>query len=175
MYINTLGKPIFSTKDLIEEIYRGNIDKIKNSNVFANDIDYIKYLEFIKDNALYDWPIPLLESIEDTDIVTFDKSNQHSWYMPEEYKEFPIATYLLSLCNLEEEASRVKLELELFEKNRMIDLLKFLKYLVDTMRENAILWGVGRGSSVASYCLYLLGIHKINSLKYNLDINEFLR
>ena len=57
----------------------------------------------------------------------------------------------------------------------MMDLLRFLKYMVDKFRENTILWGVGRGSSVASYCLYLLGVHKINSLKYDLDIKEFLR
>ena len=57
----------------------------------------------------------------------------------------------------------------------MIDLLCYLKYLVDTMREHNIVWGVGRGSSVASYCLYLLGVHKIDSIKYELDIREFLK
>ena len=54
-------------------------------------------------------------------------------------------------------------------------LLCYLKYLVDTMREHNIVWGVGRGSSVASYCLYLLGVHKINSIKFELDIKEFLK
>ena len=57
----------------------------------------------------------------------------------------------------------------------MLDLLFYLKYLVDTMRGNSIVWGVGRGSSVASYVLYLLGVHKVDSIKYDLDINEFLR
>jgi DNA polymerase III alpha subunit len=57
----------------------------------------------------------------------------------------------------------------------MFDLLFYLKYLVDTLRENKVLWGVGRGSSVASYVLYLIGVHKIDSLKYNLDIAEFLK
>jgi DNA polymerase III alpha subunit len=56
-----------------------------------------------------------------------------------------------------------------------MDLLKYLKYLVDTMRENKIVWGVGRGSSVASYALYLIGVHKVDSIKYQLDINEFLK
>ena len=50
-----------------------------------------------------------------------------------------------------------------------------LKYLVDTMRENNVVWGVGRGSSVASYILYLLGVHKVDSIKYGLDIHEFLK
>jgi hypothetical protein len=48
-------------------------------------------------------------------------------------------------------------------------------YALFTMRENKIVWGVGRGSSVASYVLFLIGVHKINSIKYNLDINEFLK
>jgi DNA polymerase III alpha subunit len=43
------------------------------------------------------------------------------------------------------------------------------------MRKHNIVWGVGRGSSVASYVLYLIGVHKINSMYYDLDIEEFLR
>jgi DNA polymerase III alpha subunit len=54
-------------------------------------------------------------------------------------------------------------------------LLKYLKYLVDVMTENKIIWGVGRGSSVASYVLYKLGVHRIDSMFYNLDVHEFLR
>jgi DNA polymerase III alpha subunit len=46
---------------------------------------------------------------------------------------------------------------------------------VETMRVNNIVWGVGRGSSVASYVLYLIGVHKIDSMYYDLDIEEFLR
>jgi len=50
-----------------------------------------------------------------------------------------------------------------------------LKYLVDVMKENHVIWGVGRGSSVASYVLYLLGVHRIDSIYYELDPAEFLR
>jgi DNA polymerase III alpha subunit len=57
----------------------------------------------------------------------------------------------------------------------MFILLKYLKYLVDTMRENNIVWGVGRGSSVASFVLFLLEVHRINSLYYDLSIDEFLK
>lgn len=56
-----------------------------------------------------------------------------------------------------------------------INLLRFLHYLVNFMKENNIIWGVGRGSSVASYVLFLLGVHKIDSLQYNLNWREFLR
>jgi DNA polymerase III alpha subunit len=43
------------------------------------------------------------------------------------------------------------------------------------MRKYDIIWGVGRGSSVASYVLYIIGIHRINSIQYDLDYKEFLR
>ena len=95
--------------------------------------------------------------------------------MPQEYRDFNIVEHLYSLCKTDQEIDRVSEELELFVQYDMIDLLKFLRYLVDFMRSNTILWGVGRGSSVASYCLYLLGVHKIDSLKYQLDIREFLK
>jgi DNA polymerase III alpha subunit len=174
MQIDNLGRISFSSRDLIREIYKGNIDLISYAYVSIDD-DYIKYLEYLEEKALVDWPIPLLENKDDIDIETFDKSNQHSWLMPEEYKDFPIASYLLDLCDTAEEKARVEMEFTLFREHNMITLLCYLKFLVDTMRSNSILWGVGRGSSVASYCLYLLGIHKIDSLKYNLDIREFLR
>jgi len=95
--------------------------------------------------------------------------------MPKEYKEFEIVGFLLDQTQNEEQYQRVVKELDLFVQHNMIDLLKYLKYLVDTMRSNNIVWGVGRGSSVASYCLYLLGVHKIDSMKYELDIHEFLK
>jgi len=57
----------------------------------------------------------------------------------------------------------------------LFDLLRYLKYLVDTMNHNQVIWGVGRGSSVSSYVLYLLGVHRINSMYYDLDVGEFLR
>ena len=62
-----------------------------------------------------------------------------------------------------------------FEKRDMFMLLRYLKYFVDTMRKNKVVWGLGRGSSVSSYVLYLIGVHKINSIYYDIPINEFLK
>ena len=66
-------------------------------------------------------------------------------------------------------------ELAEFERRGMFDLLRYMVYLVDFMRDNNIVWGVGRGSSVASYVLYLIGVHKVDSIQYGLDWREFLR
>ena len=174
MQIDELGRISYSSYDLIREVYKGNLDKIHLADVIVDD-DYIKYLEYIEKNSITDWPIPMPQNNIYEDIKSFDKRNQEGWLMPNEYKNFPIQEYLLKLCVTDKEIERVVLELQRFEKHNMVNVLRFLKFLIDKMREKNIVWGVGRGSSVASYCLYLLGVHKIDSLKYDLDINEFLK
>ena len=66
-------------------------------------------------------------------------------------------------------------ELRLFAKHDMNHMIKTMKYVVDTLRANNIVWGVGRGSSVASYVLHIIGVHKIDSVKYNIPIEEFFK
>jgi DNA polymerase III alpha subunit len=92
-----------------------------------------------------------------------------------EYLELDIAQHVLGLCATQEELQRVGQELLLYQERDLFNLLRYLKYFVDTMRKNSVVWGLGRGSSVASYILYLLGVHKINSLYYDLPIEEFLK
>jgi DNA polymerase-3 subunit alpha len=95
--------------------------------------------------------------------------------MPAEYQQLDIAQHVLSLCESEAELQRCGQELLMYQERDMFDVLRYLKYLVDVMSDNKIIWGVGRGSSVASFVLYKLGVHRIDSLYYNLDIGEFLR
>ena len=112
---------------------------------------------------------------EPYDLDTFDLSKQGQWMMPESYQQLDIAQVILDLCSTQAELQRVGQELLLYQERNMFDLLRYMKYMVDTFRKNNIVWGVGRGSSVASYVLYLLGVHRINSMFYELDIHEFLR
>jgi DNA polymerase III alpha subunit len=112
---------------------------------------------------------------EEVQIELFDHAQQSNWHMPEEYKSLDIAQYVLDLCKTEAELQRVGQELLLYQERDLFDLLRYLKYFVDTMRLNNVIWGLGRGSSVASYILYLLGVHKIDSLYYDLPIEEFLK
>lgn len=103
------------------------------------------------------------------------KSNQNTWYMPPEYYQIDLVSFFAGKCKTETELVRVAEELVLFRERDMENLLRFLIFLVDFMEENKIVYGVGRGSSVASYCLYLIGINKIDPIKYDIDIQEFLR
>ena len=95
--------------------------------------------------------------------------------MPQEDRDLNIAEHVLSLCETQEQLQRVGQELMMFQERDLFDLLKFMRYLVDVMTANRVIWGVGRGSSVASYVLYLLGVHRIDSMFYDLDPHEFLR
>jgi DNA polymerase III alpha subunit len=104
---------------------------------------------------------------------TTQVDHQH-WFIPIDYCP-NLVEYLYGCCETQEQTDRVSLELELFIKHGMYDVLYVMKYIVDTLRENNVLWGVGRGSSVSSYVLFLIGIHKIDSVKYNLPIEEFFK
>ncbi len=108
-------------------------------------------------------------------IIEFDEQCQSRWLFPQEYMDMDIAKWILDQCKNSAELQRAGEELLLFQDRDMFTLLKYLKYLVDTMRKNNIVWGVGRGSSVASFVLFLIGVHRINSLYYDLSIDEFLK
>ena len=97
------------------------------------------------------------------------------WNLPAEYVELDLDVYFANKVNTIEEAIRVSEELALFRERGLEPMLRFMIYLVKVMEDNNIIWGVGRGSSVSSYLLFLVGLHQIDSIKYNLDIKEFIR
>jgi DNA polymerase III alpha subunit len=108
-------------------------------------------------------------------VEEYHEGRTKRWDIPESYKQTNVKEFLLSKCLTDEEVNRIELEYAMFEERGLEPLLQFLLFIVDYMRENEIVWGVGRGSSVASYSLYLMGVHKVNSLKYDLPIEEFLK
>ena len=173
MKTTDLGQVILSEQDIFQGLYSGKITSLSGLNI--DDIAVVEQFNAARrQNAD---PVPDLALFEQTvdNIKEFDSKNQENWFMGESYKDMDIAKWLVEQCTTPEELDRVGQELMLFVQHDMIEVLKYLKYLVDTMRQNNIVWGVGRGSSVASYCLYLIGVHKVNSIKYELDIHEFLK
>tara|TARA_B100000925_G_scaffold289681_1_gene273099 strand:- start:760 stop:1281 length:522 start_codon:yes stop_codon:yes gene_type:complete len=172
MKTDDLGIPRFTNRDLIDMIYNGNVDKCHVVLCDPSD-DVDKFNNAMEAQGMS----PLQKYIPlDVDQKTFDSVCQSEWFMPDEYKELDVVAHLYSLCEGDDERFlRVNEELSAFQNREMFDLLRYMIYLVDFMRENNIVWGVGRGSSVASYVLYLIGVHRIDSIKYNLDWREFLR
>lgn len=97
------------------------------------------------------------------------------WFTPEHYKNIDVEALCLEKCKNQDERARVLKELGLFSKKHMIPVLKHLIYMVDHWRKNNIVWGVGRGSSVSSFVLYLIGINRINPMEWGLEIEDFLK
>jgi hypothetical protein len=172
MKTDQYGQIIYNESDLVNMVMRGvTVDRLTGMLVEpgVNLETASAYLEQVPDL------IECLFTDADMTVEQFDAVNQNSWHMPAEYQHMDIAEYILSLCDSDAKLQRCGQELLLFQERNLFDLLRYLKYLVDTLRANHMIWGVGRGSSVASYVLYLLGVHRIDSIFYDLDVQEFLR
>ena len=146
-------------EQLVEGVLRHGPDILNKCLTDPNDIS--QYLKKIDEERL-NYPIPL-ESI-----------NSNNWFIPKEYQDMDIESWLVDICP-KEHYDRLIEELVLYRDRDFIPVLKAMKYIVDTLRKNNVVWGVGRGSSVASYVLYLIGVHKIDSIKYSIPIEEFFK
>jgi DNA polymerase III alpha subunit len=168
MKTDLYGQQIYTENDICELYLKDPLRNLKGVLV-EKPIQFADILE------LSNLPNTTVYTDPQLTIDEFDNRLQNNWLMPEDYKNLDIAKYVLDLCQNDEELQRVGEELMLFQEREMFDLLRYLKYFVDTMRANNIVWGVGRGSSVASFVLFLIGVHRINSLYYDLSIEEFLK
>ena len=122
-----------------------------------------------------EWPVLKRAELLTDDPAKFHNWNQQAWLMPPEYQDMDIARYVLEQCADQDELQRAGAELMEYQSRDLMGMLCYLKYLADTAKTNNIVLGVGRGSSVASFVLYLIGIHRIHSLRHNLDFAEFMR
>lgn len=168
MRTDIYGQLILTESDLCNIFLQDPTRTVKNAYV-DQPIEFSGFLSIEN--------IPNLKLYTDSKISVseFDEQCQINWHMPQEYLNMDIAKWVLDQCKSEAELQRAGEELLLFQDRELFILLKYLKYLVDTMRKNNIVWGVGRGSSVASFVLFLIGVHRINSLYYDLSIDEFLK
>lgn len=149
-----------------------NTQKQLAQGVLKHGVEILEHAETAEDLSQYaaaleklylDYPLPP-QSVDTA-----------KWFVPYKYQTLDIEQHCLDLCQTQQQIDRVNQELTLYRQHNMLIHLKTMKYIVDTLRENDVVWGVGRGSSVASYCLYLLGVHKIDSIKYDLPLEEFFK
>ena len=169
MRLDKFGNPVFNSLDIFKVLYQGKLSNLKEIVV-----DYSEDIRQLEQTTEFTFQ-QFNDQLDQISIEDFDQALQSDWVMPDEYKDFDIKEYCLARCNTQEQTDRVNAEIAAYEERGMIPLLQWAKHFVDTCLENNIVWGVGRGSSVASFVLYLLGVHQIDSVKYNLDWQEFLR
>lgn len=164
------GIPYFTEEGVFRLIYSGKIEIL----------DKILCLEGTEVDLFNDFSTDISLNSINPDLVDYKKEEidqvlRSSWIMPEEYKNIDVYAYLLEKADTEKEKSRIIEELDVYKSQNLLDLLRYMIYLVDVMKKNNIVWGVGRGSSVSSYVLFLIGVHRINPIKYGLDWKEFLK
>lgn len=127
-------------------------------------------------NRLSDTPIEVKTKLRDPDF---------SWKIPTEYAELDISEYIMEKLRIEcdnqcddiweKRAMRIIEELRIYSKLKLLNVLRTIIYVINTLEQNNQVWGVGRGSSVSSYILYLIGVHDVDSIEYGLEITDFLR
>jgi DNA polymerase III alpha subunit len=167
---NNFGELIYTEDDVCDLIMKGYTATDLAGLITDSSVE-LKYLAEVLD-SVPEWHNEPTRTI---DPAEFHAQQQATWHMPTQYKNMDIAAHVLSLCNNEAELQRCGKELLLYQERGLFDLLRFMVYMVDVMTEHNIVWGVGRGSSVASYVLFKLKVHRIDSIYYNLDVEEFLR
>jgi DNA polymerase III alpha subunit len=172
MKTNKHGQIILDESDLCDAVMRGQEIRQFGQALVDNSVDLETAAQILEDVPAF---VRYNELVDQMTTEEFDRRNQHVWFMPEQYQSLDIAQHALNLCESDQELQRVGQELLMYQERNLFDLLRYLKYLVDVMTEHRLVWGVGRGSSVASYVLYKLGVHRIDSLYYDLDPAEFLR
>ena len=109
---------------------------------------------------------------------------EQQWVLPSAYRTLDVIDYLFKahdvlfghLANDEREARETRLaeELILFKQHQLIDVLRTIIWIINTLSAADTVWGVGRGSSVSSYVLFVIGVHDVDSYSYQLDIADFL-
>lgn len=123
------------------------------------------------------------EQIENskTDIAQLDMS----WNIPPQYRDMDLSAHMAKTLeqfsldkNLDNSeyltySSRLNDELRIIRQHDVESLFKTLVYVVDTFRRDGIVWGVGRGSSCASLVLFLIGLHKVDPIKFGIPLSEF--
>lgn len=169
--INDYGDVVVNRDDAVNFMLEG----IDLSGVIVDDEDEVD--QYNRVSTLIDESLPVINKPKDykTDPDKHLKRLSNKWTIPPDYMYMDIVTYLVERCSNDIEKKRVADELLEFDKRNEIDILRVMVYIVDKFRENNVVWGVGRGSSVSCFCLYLIGINKINPLMYDISYTEFFK
>lgn len=155
-----------------------------DSSYPSNNIVYSTFVDEIT-NEIQQYN-NLVSSEKQLKVKTENRPFEFKWNIPDEYKNLNIVDYVTNKLMIEHEqnsfsedelaerANRVSHELILYRKHGVEDVLRVLIFIINTLTNQGVVWGVGRGSSVSSYVLYLIGVHDVDSFKYQLSIADFL-
>lgn len=118
-------------------------------------------------------------SEEKLTIKSENNAFRFDWQIPKHYMELDIDVYVKQLTHpqglTEKREVRLENEVSEFKRRNLLNFLRVIIYIVDTFKKEKVIWGVGRGSSCASYLLYLIGLHLVDPVIFEIPLTEFLR
>lgn len=170
MIIDEYGNPYYTEEESVELLYSN-----KNLDVETLLMEDPEKFNTSNQETYSDYPSIQKYLRPTVPVNVFHKHRSSHWFMPEEYVMFDIESYLLDQCDNEVEIGRMTEELSLFEQMDNFHILRFAKFFVDTLKKNNKVWGIGRGSSTASFALYKIGLHSINPIEWDIPITEFIK
>jgi DNA polymerase III alpha subunit len=169
--IDEYGRVSVDMDSLLEILYNGS----EINSVHVNPCDELNmFNDLCRKTGKESFILSSLPPVNCTPQEEHDR-RAATWFIPNGSENVDVRQLILSRCDTDIEKDRVNLEMDMFEDREMIQNLRLMLGLVNHFRKTGVIWGVGRGSSVSSYVLFKIGIHKIDSIKYGLDIKEFLK
>lgn len=161
---------------MLDELIKGNQPAGTIVLADAHEVEHYNSAPIYNGKYIFDTPI-----ISDGD-PSFDlmceqvhTELQQVWRYPDIFEELDILDAVIDEDSTEEEIARLKMEYEYFLSIDAIPMIKYIMYILHTCVQENVVWGIGRGSSVSSYLLFKLGVHAVDSIKYDLDFSEFAR
>lgn len=109
------------------------------------------------------------------------------WAIPDDYMSINVLEYatvkldehrkqeMYSENEYLDRLERLAVEYKHFAKSKMVPVLRTLIYIINTFERDGVVWGPGRGSGVSSYLLYLLGVHDVDSVFFELELSDFIK
>jgi DNA polymerase III alpha subunit len=160
------GTSSYHPSSLIESMQRHNVKYVTRET---------------QDVTLYNRTVQMSDKLSvKTQCAEFDVD----WNLPPQYKNINVVDCVALLhadiiegISAEEvlhREMRLATELVEFQRLNLFDVLRAIIWVINTLSMRDEVWGVGRGSSVSSYVLYVIGVHDVDSFAYNLPLEDFL-
>ena len=126
MRLDKYSNPVFNEQDLFDALYQGHQFNVYDTMLVERN-DNVKQLETQLGFKFLD---PYETHFE---IADYDSACQSNWLMPDEYKTLDIEAWLFEqVLAGNPEHTRVTEELNAYKERNMLNLLRWLKYFVDT-------------------------------------------
>lgn len=166
------GTSVLSNSGIAEAIVRGvPLNKVRTLDAHSEDVKTLNSLVPLSDQVLTD----------DDEVIIPEKD----WQIPENIKALNFEEHVLSAferrlpellySDVELQAAIDRLEQELLEieTRQMTMFFRTIVHVLESFREQNVIWGVGRGSSCASYVLFILGLHAVDAVRLDIPMSEF--